>query len=56
MGDNLGDFSEIFELNDVDKRNSLVDDNKKHFGSKFIEVFTKCDVWKLGRSCLQREF
>ena len=36
MGDNLGDFSEIFELNDVDKRNSLVDDNKNHFGSKFI--------------------
>ena len=36
MGDNLGDFDEVFELNDVDARNSLVDTHKSHFGGKFI--------------------
>jgi len=36
MGDNLGDFSEIFELNDNDARNNLVDQNKRAFGDKFI--------------------
>ena len=36
MGDNLGDFSELFELNNVKKRNQLVDEHKNHFGSKFI--------------------
>ncbi len=36
MGDNLGDFSEIFELDSTVERNALVDQNKKHFGGKFI--------------------
>ena len=36
MGDNLDDFSEIFELSDFSKRNELVDQNKLLFGDKFI--------------------
>ena len=36
MGDNLGDFSEIFEVDNTKERNDLVDQNKKYFGDKFI--------------------
>ena len=36
MGDNLGDFTEIFDIDDLGKRNNLVDSMKKEFGQKFI--------------------
>ena len=36
MGDNLGDFSEVFEIDNTADRNVVVDQNKNLFGSKFI--------------------
>ena len=36
MGDNLGDFSEVFEVDNTVDRNALVDKNKSLFGGKFI--------------------
>ena len=36
MGDNLGDFTEIFDIDDLEKRNNLVDSMQKEFGKKFI--------------------
>ena len=36
MGDNLGDFSEVFELDNTGERNARVDEMKKMFGGKFI--------------------
>ena len=36
MGDNLGDFSEVFEVDNTKERNDLVDQNKKYFGDRFI--------------------
>lgn len=36
MGDNLGDFSEVFELDNTGERNGLVDKMKSMFGGKFI--------------------
>ena len=36
MGDNLGDFDEIFETDDLRRRNELVSKKKSMFGTKFI--------------------
>lgn len=36
MGDNLGDFTELFDIDDLEKRNNLVDSMQKEFGKKFI--------------------
>lgn len=36
VGDNLADFSEVFEDKNVTERNALVDKNRHEFGSRFI--------------------
>ncbi len=36
MGDNLIDFSDVFEQNSIETRKEAVDENSKLFGNRFI--------------------
>jgi 5'-nucleotidase (lipoprotein e(P4) family) len=41
MGDNLADFTHVFDKKDIGKRHRLVDSLKTHFGKRFV-VFPNC--------------